>query len=264
MSIGPRNRDYTQPVDMHQQVFLRGWADNGTNTGIPGTTGLWRALALDQSGRMQVAIDNVTFSGQINVDDVQVTGGYIAVTGGTINVALTGTTFGNVNSTPSGYQTQTGLFQVGALAVVTSGYNPQYASGAKAAQAIDNQNGGVLAVMSDLDKSCDNLVSYVPSATTTSNYLQSGNPNTYAMVTGNVLLSNPNRVQSYIQNLGSGVLFVKLGSAPCSTGSFSFLLKGSSAVGAGYGADGGLWSDNGFWQGDVSVSGQTFFAAWEA
>lgn len=226
-STTPRARYYSAPPHIHNVAIQYGWSESATQTGSANTvTGNYVPLAVNESGVLLQA--------------------------------------GTVVTNISGYAPQSGLFETAGLAVVTSGFNPQYRSGQQAPFAIDNINGGELVVGSDLDRSVDSLVSYVPSATTTSNYTQSGNPVTYAMVTGNVLLSNPSRIQSYIQNLGSGILFVKLGSAPCSTGSFSFLLKGSSAVGAGYAADGGVWSDNGFWLGDVSVSGATFFTAWEA
>lgn len=72
MSVTPRNRDYTTPPDQHSQVFLRGWANDATNTGIGGglITGLWRPVALDPSGRLLTSIDNISLSGaEINVVD---------------------------------------------------------------------------------------------------------------------------------------------------------------------------------------------------
>lgn len=85
MSISPRNRYFTSPPDQHSQTFIRGWSDSATNTGIPGYTGLWTPIAVDPSGRLLVAIDNVSFSGQVNVDDVRITGGYVGITGGIVN-----------------------------------------------------------------------------------------------------------------------------------------------------------------------------------
>lgn len=109
MSVSPRNRDYTIPPDMHSQVFLRGWSDLATNTGINGglTTGLWKAIAVDTSGRLAVTIDGLSLSGaqiEVNTDvlesmtasgvryEASISG---QLTAG-INVAVTGTA--NVNS----------------------------------------------------------------------------------------------------------------------------------------------------------------------
>jgi hypothetical protein len=84
MAITPRNRYYTSPPDQHSQTFIRGWSDSATNTGIPGQTGLWTPIAVDPSGRLLVAIDNVSFSGDINVEN------NVSITGQTIPVNVTG------------------------------------------------------------------------------------------------------------------------------------------------------------------------------
>lgn len=106
------------------------------------------------------------------------------------------------------------------------------------------------------------LVTTIPAnATTTNNYSQSGSAG-QTLLTGQILAANPARVQTYIQVIGSGgPLYVKLGAAPASQQSFSILLKPASSD---FGQDGGIWSDNGFWKGIVSVSGTTRVIAWEA
>lgn len=237
----PRDRSYAAAPSTHNVALAYGFSPTFVQTGgANSVTGNYIPMAVDPSGFLQVAIANATFTGEINVD------------------------VPNTSAQPSGYSNQTGLYQQAGLAVVTSGFNPQYPSGSKAPTAIDNINGGILSVLSDLDQSVDSITSYVPSATTTSNYTPSGNGINPGILTGNVLLSNPNRIQSYIQVIGSGgPLYVKLGSAPASTGSFSVLLKAATSD---FGTDGGVWSDNGFWKGDVSISGGlgTRIIAWEA
>lgn len=221
-----RNRFWSAPPAVHNANMIHGYSETAQITGSANTiTGAWIPLAVNESGVLLQA----------------------------------GTVIANI----SGYAPQSGLFETAGLAVVLTGFNPQYRSGQQAPFAIDNINGGELVVSSDLDQSVDSVTAYVPNATTTSNYVPSGGA-TATLLTGNALLSNPSRIQSYIQVVGSGgPLFVKLGSAPASTGSFSFILKPATTD---FGADGGIWSDPGFYKGDVSVSGGpgTRIICWEA
>lgn len=231
-----------QNADKNHAAFQYGWSDDAVITGSANLiTGAFLPMALDASGFVKVSIANATFSGEINVD------------------------VPNTSAQPSGYANQTGLYQGAGLAVVISGFNPQYASGAKAPFVIDNINGGELVMNTDMDASIDSVTTYVPSATTASNYVPSGGGAIVsAIVTGNIFAANPLRIQSYIQVIGSGgPLYVKFGDAPASTGSFSVLLKAATSD---FGTDGGVWSDNGFWRGAVSVSGGigTRFISWEA
>ena len=241
-----------------------GWSPTATWTGNNGVTGNWVPLSLNPDGSLNVAVSGISvgISGlEVNTDTLE---GMVA-SGVRYDAYLSGTFASATKSDlPSGYSPYTGMVNVN-RAVVTSGYNPQFASGAGAVTAVDNVNGGTLAVVSDLDASIDSVTAYVPSATTTSNYVPSGaGAAGAAIVTGNILLANPNRIQSYIQVIGSGgPLYVKFGDAPASTGSFSVLLKAATSD---FGTDGGVWSDNGFWKGSVSVSGNigTRFICWEA
>lgn len=107
------------------------------------------------------------------------------------------------------------------------------------------------------------LITTIPAnATVTNNYVQSGSATNTTLLTGQILAANPARVQTYIQVIGSGgPLYVKLGAAPASQQSFSLILKAGSTD---FSTDGGVWTDNGFWKGIVSISGQTRAIFWEA
>jgi hypothetical protein len=80
---------------------------------------------------------------------------------------------------------------------------------------------------------------------------------------GTVLYNNQNREELFIQNLATGVLYVKYGSN-ADIGSFNFILASSSATNAG---DGGSLNDLNY-TGIVSVSGLSGvnsprYTAWE-
>lgn len=76
---------------------------------------------------------------------------------------------------------------------------------------------------------------------------------------GTILEANSNREELFIQNLQSGVLYVKYGSSANST-SFNFALAAATASGAG---DGGSLSDLNY-TGIVSVSGAIpNYISWE-
>ena len=82
---------------------------------------------------------------------------------------------------------------------------------------------------------------------------------------GKVLDLNDARSSFYIQNLGTGILYVALGDA-ASTNRFNYILKNGSANDDGNG--GVIYNQD--WIGPVAVSGQFFgaaglprYAAWE-
>ncbi len=84
---------------MHQQVFVRGWSDSATNDGIPGTTGLWRAMALDPSGYLQTTIQPSATSYQTIVTGT--TGSQLSIPVGAYNwsvIVQSGTAY--LNSFP--------------------------------------------------------------------------------------------------------------------------------------------------------------------
>lgn len=241
-----------QNTDKNHAAFTYGWADDAVITGSANQiTGAFLPMAVDPSGFLKVAIANATFTGEFNIEN------NVTISGQNVILAVTGIN----NASPSGYVIQSGLLQTAGLAVVTSGFAPQYGSGVKAPFAIDNINGGALSVLSDLDRSIDSITTYPANATTVSNYIPSGNLGT-TIVTGNVLLANPNRIAWGIQNVGSGsLLYLKFGSAPAGSGSFNMLLKASAAD---FGADGGSFLDSpAMYLGDVSISGSTRFTVWE-
>lgn len=87
---------------------------------------------------------------------------------------------------------------------------------------------------------------------TISNFAKSG-------ANGTALEANSNREELYIQNLQSGILYVKYGSSADSN-SFNFVLAAATASGAG---DGGSLSDVNY-SGLVSVSGiNPNYICWE-
>lgn len=236
-----------------------GWAPTASWTGNNGVTGNFVPLQVDASGVLQATIAGAIFSGslEINTDTLEA----ITLTGVLYSSGISGELASVTKSDlPSGYGAMTGFVHVN-RAVVTSGYNPQFNSGAGAVTAVDNVNGGMLAVVSDMDRSIDSVTAYPPNATTASNYVPSGNIGTN-IVTGSVLLSNPNRIAWGIQVIGSGSpLYVKFGTGPAGTGSMNLLLKGSAAD---YGADGGSFIDSpAVYLGEVSISGSTRFTVWE-
>lgn len=89
----------------------------------------------------------------------------------------------------------------------------------------------------------DGIKTYPYSSSTISNYATSG-------VNGLVLSQDNNRKELFVQNLDTGVLYVKYG-LNASSGSFNFVLAPNSLRNAG---DGGSLSDKSY-AGDVSVSG---------
>ena len=82
------------------------------------------------------------------------------------------------------------------------------------------------------------------------------------MITGVALQANSSRTQTYIQNLGStGPLAVLFGTGAASVQNCSLILKADTAT---YAGGGGIWNWNGFYQGQISVSGRGPFIAWQA
>jgi hypothetical protein len=82
---------------------------------------------------------------------------------------------------------------------------------------------------------------------------------TVSQTNGTVLAANASRLELYIQNLATGVLYVKYGTA-ASSASFNFILAANTASNAG---DGGSLSDQTY-TGVVSVSGiNSNYISWE-
>ena len=82
---------------------------------------------------------------------------------------------------------------------------------------------------------------------------------TISGVNGTILNANINRKELYIQNLNTGILYIKYGSN-ASNGSFNFILAQNTSLDAG---DGGSLSDINY-TGIVSASGQNpRYISWE-
>ena len=82
---------------------------------------------------------------------------------------------------------------------------------------------------------------------------------TFGVTNGTVLTQNVNRSLFFVQNLHTGILYLKLGTGASNT-SFNVSLKSCTVQDDG---NGGAYSDN-TWVGPVSVSGVfTRYTAWE-
>lgn len=111
---------------------------------------------------------------------------------------------------------------------------------------------GITVYQANLDKSLDNVSTSPIQSSTISNSTASGS-------NGTILTANENRLELFVQNLDTGVLYVKYGT-DASSSSFNFVLAANTASNAG---DGGSLSDQAY-TGVVSVSGATpNYISWE-
>jgi|GEM_PF-2718316 len=116
----------------------------------------------------------------------------------------------------------------------------------------ENIPSGLTVYQANLDKDLDNVSTSPIQSSNISNSTISGS-------NGTVLAANADRLELYIQNLDTGVLYVKYG-ADAHSSSFNFVLAANTAAGAG---DGGSLSDQAY-TGIVSVSGVTpNYISWE-
>lgn len=102
---------------------------------------------------------------------------------------------------------------------------------------------GTIVFQADLSQQFDAVTTFPEQSTGISNFTASGS-------NGLVLPANSYRRQLYIQNLDTGVLYVKYG-LDANASSFNFALAANSSTNAG---DGGSLNDQGYF-GPVSVSG---------
>jgi hypothetical protein len=102
---------------------------------------------------------------------------------------------------------------------------------------------GTIVFQADLTQEFDGVTSFPEQSSLINNFSPSG-------LNGLLLTSNPYRRELFIQNLATGILYVKYGAGASDT-SFNFVLATNTATNAG---DGGSLSDQGY-NGDVSVSG---------
>lgn len=179
---------------------------------------------------------------------------------GTVGVAGTVGVTGTRVDSASGYA-QTNFLMGGGRAVeVSSGFNPQYGSGANAAFNIDRANGALLVEQTDLNFQFDSVVAYPLQNTNVSNTIPSGSFTGISLITGQALPLNSGRKAWFIANTSSvAPLYVRFSSAPASVNAFSMILNPASVAGQ----QGSSWSENpANYLGPVSVSGQGF-VSWE-
>lgn len=102
---------------------------------------------------------------------------------------------------------------------------------------------GTIVYQADLSQQFDGVTTFQEQSSLINNFSPSG-------LNSLLLTSNPYRRELYIQNLATGILYVKYGEGASET-SFNFILSANTATNAG---DGGSLSDQGY-NGNVSVSG---------
>jgi len=102
---------------------------------------------------------------------------------------------------------------------------------------------GTIVFQADLNPQLDGVTTFPEQSTGISNFTVSGS-------NGRILAANSSRREFFVQNLDTGVLYVKYGLG-ASASSFNFVLAANSATNAG---DGGSLNDQSY-VGDVSVSG---------
>jgi hypothetical protein len=112
---------------------------------------------------------------------------------------------------------------------------------------------GTIVFQADLTQQFDAVTTFPEQSTGISNFTASGS-------NGTILEANSIRRELFVQNLDTGVLYVKYGLA-ANASSFNFILAANSSINAG---DGGTLNDQGYF-GPVSVSGLSAprYISWE-
>jgi len=112
---------------------------------------------------------------------------------------------------------------------------------------------GTIVFQADLSPQFDGVTTFPEQSTGISNF-------TASQSNGTILAANSSRKEFFVQNLDTGVLYVKYGLA-ASNSSFNFVLSANSATNAG---DGGSLNDQSY-IGNVSVSGLVTprYISWE-
>ena len=112
---------------------------------------------------------------------------------------------------------------------------------------------GTIVFQADLSPQFDGVTTFPEQSTGISNF-------TVSESNGTILNVNSSRKELYVQNLDTGVLYVKYGLAAGSS-TFNFILSKNTSVNAG---DGGSLNDQGYF-GSVSVSGLNTprYISWE-
>ena len=112
---------------------------------------------------------------------------------------------------------------------------------------------GTIVFQADLSPQFDGVATFPEQSTGISNFTASGS-------NGTILVANSSRRELCVQNLDTGVLYVKYGLA-ANASSFNFILAKNTSLNAG---DGGTLNDKGYF-GIVSVSGLVTprYISWE-
>lgn len=112
---------------------------------------------------------------------------------------------------------------------------------------------GTIVFQADLSPQFDGVTTFPEQSTGISNF-------TASQSNGTILAANSSRKEFFVQNLDTGVLYVKYG-LDASVSSFNFVLSANSATNAG---DGGSLNDQSY-IGNVSVSGLVTprYISWE-
>jgi hypothetical protein len=112
---------------------------------------------------------------------------------------------------------------------------------------------GTIVFQADLSQQFDAVTTFPEQSTGISNFTASGS-------NGRILAANSIRREFFVQNLDTGVLYVKYGLG-ANASSFNFVLAGNTSTNAG---DGGSLNDQSY-VGDVSVSGlaNVRYISWE-
>ena len=112
---------------------------------------------------------------------------------------------------------------------------------------------GTIVFQADLSQQFDAVTTFPEQSTGISNFTVSGS-------NGTILAANSSRREFFVQNLATGVLYVKYGLG-ANASSFNFVLAGNTSTNAG---DGGSLNDQSY-VGDVSVSGlaNVRYISWE-
>jgi len=112
---------------------------------------------------------------------------------------------------------------------------------------------GTIVFQADLSQQFDAVTTFPEQSTGISNFTVSGS-------NGTILQANSIRREFFVQNLDTGILYVKYGLG-ANASSFNFVLAANSLINAG---DGGSLNDQGYF-GAVSISGGTGvrYISWE-
>lgn len=252
MLITEKNRDYSRPVSPHGITMLYGYSEDATNTGMGGVTGLWRAIAADPSGRLRVHLENVTFSGEISVDNRDLERLTSGISSGLFSIISTG----NLPSLGD----YTGVIGMG-VAVDPNLFTPNYNTGESIPFVIDKNNGALLVNPSPLTKEIDSIVAWQSGSEAVSNTSPYGtDPSGTNIITGLALAANPNRIAWFSENMSMiAPLYIKYGTGIVNENNCNIVLNTAND----YNEGGGSFSDQGTWRGPISVSGRGKIIIWE-